>query len=331
MIRYDNSGDSTQMTFDESEPHRFDYNDHVINITSRLNNKKVTIREQTIGAYGNISEVFDELITLEIPEISVDGTPESFTYDCTYNGESYTAVFTKTSGPTDGKYIAKLSALNKTGADSITITDGTLPMKHDDEITFTVPTGTKVIVSEADTKNYEVVYYTGQDQLNANQITLTDANGTLLDGSFDLEFIPVTGTEAPNLTLSVENGIVSGDDRVDLSLYQAAKFTSSDEVSNVVLNLNGTQIPFSKQQDDEDSYYLATYKTISAGSQGSVTITKDDMDILIVNAKSDIPKEGVADSDNHNRIIFILAALGGIVAISVGIFLWKKKDEFVEE
>ena len=47
--------------------------------------------------------------------------------------------------------------------------------------------------------------------------------------------------------------------------------------------------------------------------------------------KSDSPKEGVADSDNHNRIIFILAALGGIVAISVGIFLWKKKDEFVEQ
>ncbi len=53
--------------------------------------------------------------------------------------------------------------------------------------------------------------------------------------------------------------------------------------------------------------------------------------ILIVNEKEDIPITGVADSSNHNWIIYVLAAVAGIAALGAGIFLWKKKDEFVGE
>ena len=63
----------------------------------------------------------------------------------------------------------------------------------------------------------------------------------------------------------------------------------------------------------------------------TVTVGKTDMDILIVNEKEDIPITGVADSSNHNWIIYVLAAVAGIAALGAGIFLWKKKDEFVGE
>ena len=62
----------------------------------------------------------------------------------------------------------------------------------------------------------------------------------------------------------------------------------------------------------------------------SWTIT-DNATITIVNTRPDIPVTGIEDSSNHNWIIYILVAVAGLAAIGAGIFLWKKKDEFVEE
>ena len=71
--------------------------------------------------------------------------------------------------------------------------------------------------------------------------------------------------------------------------------------------------------------------TINPMTNNSVVISKDLTNIFINNISKPITVEGVLDSGNHNWIIYILAALGGLAAIGGGIFLWKKKDEFIEQ
>ncbi len=73
-----------------------------------------------------------------------------------------------------------------------------------------------------------------------------------------------------------------------------------------------------------------------SGLSGSITVQNssdaNNNKLAIVNTLKENPViTGITDSDNHNWIIYILAALGGLAAIGAGIFLWKKKDEFVEQ
>jgi len=44
-----------------------------------------------------------------------------------------------------------------------------------------------------------------------------------------------------------------------------------------------------------------------------------------------IPVTGISNFSNHNWIIYLLVGIAAVAVISGGIFLWKKKDEFVEE
>ena len=66
------------------------------------------------------------------------------------------------------------------------------------------------------------------------------------------------------------------------------------------------------------------------GEGDEITIN-DNTTIVITNTRPSIPVEGISDSSSHNWIIYILVGIAAIAVISGGIFLWKKKDEFVEE
>ena len=57
----------------------------------------------------------------------------------------------------------------------------------------------------------------------------------------------------------------------------------------------------------------------------------DNLTITITNTRDNIPITGVDDHDTYNWVIYLLVAIAGIAVVGTGIFLWKKKDEFVEE
>ena len=61
-----------------------------------------------------------------------------------------------------------------------------------------------------------------------------------------------------------------------------------------------------------------------------VVISSKLTNIFINNIADDIPITGINGSGN-NWIVYILAALAGLAAIGAGIFLWKKRNEFVED
>lgn len=91
------------------------------------------------------------------------------------------------------------------------------------------------------------------------------------------------------------------------------------------------------EQTDSD-YYEVTDKEYVLGTSGASTdipadgvdIT-DNLTITITNTRDNIPMTGVDDHDTYNWVIYLLAAIAGIAVIGAGIFLWKKKDEFVEQ
>ena len=77
-----------------------------------------------------------------------------------------------------------------------------------------------------------------------------------------------------------------------------------------------------------DSYYDGTNSYNDA--YPSITINSDQT-ITVRNTVSAPIIEGIFDANHHNWIIYILAAVVGLAAIGAGIFLWKKRNEFVEE
>ena len=91
------------------------------------------------------------------------------------------------------------------------------------------------------------------------------------------------------------------------------------------------------EQTDSD-YYEVTDKEYVLGTSGTSTdipaggvdIT-DNLTITITNTRDNIPITGVDDHDTYNWVIYLLAAFAGLAAIGAGIFLWKKRNEFVEE
>ena len=97
-----------------------------------------------------------------------------------------------------------------------------------------------------------------------------------------------------------------------------------------------------KVEQTDGGYYITT-PTITYGDQATPAVPAGtayptsgkeilvNTDIVINNVADNITIEGVTDSNNHNWIIYILAAVAGLAAIGAGIFLWKKRNEFVEE
>ena len=91
------------------------------------------------------------------------------------------------------------------------------------------------------------------------------------------------------------------------------------------------------EQTDSDNYdvtdkeyVLGTSGTSTDIPAGGVDIT-DNLTITITNTRDNIPITGVDDHDTYNWVIYLLVAIAGIAVVGTGIFLWKKKDEFVEE
>lgn len=327
-IRYDNTGTAEEMTKGTAKTNTFDYDNHVINITSVRSTKNVTIWEQTIGAYAYEGDVFEESITMEIPLADGESAADTYTYPCTYNGESgYTATFTKTS-ESDGTVVAALSSIQK-GQTSAPVADGKLSMTHDDTVTFTVPTGNTVKVTETTTNDYDVSYYNGHDDVESDDITLTMSDGTPVDETVTL--VAVNGVDAPSQTLTFDDGAIPGSTSIiDLAPYAEATFTSDTDIGYPILTIAGTRYTFTPEEQQDGSFlYSATIKPSPMTPPVSVTVDKTDMDILIVNEKGDIPITGIAGFGSHNWIIYVLAAAGVLAVAGAGIFLWKKKDEFV--
>lgn len=150
-----------------------------------------------------------------------------------------------------------------------------------------------------------------------------------------ITLVPPTGTTAPD-TLDLGNGVTatkSGDVLV----------ATLDDIAGSGNDVRTLTIPFNYTlkiaQDNSGTYYNSPSATYT--DEDHTTATNYDMadgqriekntDIVILNYADDIPVEGVADSSNHRWAVYILAAIAGIAVVGTGIFLWKKKDEFVEE
>ena len=87
-----------------------------------------------------------------------------------------------------------------------------------------------------------------------------------------------------------------------------------------------------------DRYHTESY-TINGGEpivrsapyEYTIPMDLDNSTIVINNTAENIPIEGILSANNHNWIIYILLAVG-IVGVGIGVyFLWKKKDEFIEQ
>ena len=351
-INFD-GGTSSQMVVNEEKATNFSFDNHNINIVSERSMKNVTVWEQTIGSYADPDQVFDEVITMQIPVANGTQIPNEFRYDTTFTGEyhgynnatlpqnadEYKAVFTWDGQPAvDGKVTATLTAIeSKKGGTTYTYptTDG-LPMKHNDRVTFSVPTQTTVTVAEPETHDHDVTFYSSKDDVAADKVTFETMSGTPISGEYDMSFVSVDGIEAAGQSITFEDGVVtSTSNPIDFAPYQAITFTSDEDIGYPVLNINGTKLTFVPEEKTEGGQtqyvYTADIKRSTTGTPITATVEKDHIDILVVNEKGDIPITGIGDSSDHNWIIYILAALGGIAAIGAGIFLWKKKDEFVEE
>ena len=93
------------------------------------------------------------------------------------------------------------------------------------------------------------------------------------------------------------------------------------------------------EQPDTNRYTTKSYSKsvntdsaeITEGDTLTFTIPDGTTNIVILNESKIIPVEGINNSSNHNWIIFILVGIAAIAVIAGSIFLWKKKDEFVEQ
>lgn len=351
-INFD-GGTSRQMYVNKEDATNFSFDNHNINITSERSKKNVTIWEQTIGSYSWPDQVFDEVVTMQIPVSAGTQIPNEFRFDTTFTGDyhgynndtlpknadEYKAVFTWDGQPAvDGKVTATLTAIEskKSGTTYTYPTTNGLPMKHDDRVTFSVPTDTTVTVAEPETHTHDVTFYSSKDDIPPEAVSFETAGGTPITGEYDMTFVSVDGINAASQSVTFEDGIVtSTSNLIDFAPYQSVTFTSDEDIGYPVLNIHGTKLTFVSEEVTEGGttkyLYTADIKRSTTGTPISATVEKDHIDILVVNEKGDIPVEGIFDSQNHNWIIYILAAIGGIAVIGAGIFLWKKKDEFIEE
>ena len=325
----------TPATMEAGTPktHNYAYADNTINITSARGNKDVTIWEQTIGSYANVSQDFDEAITMTIPV--TDTTKTTYEFPCVYKGTSGTATFKADGEVKDGFATVKLTSV---GVDGATVNDGKLNMLHGDSITITVPTETTVKVKEDAAHEHSVFYYTSQDDVDPSTIKLQGEEVTT--GEYEMTFVKVDGVEADDQTITFENGVVTKVNNkevasvtsVDLAPYQGLAFKSDADIGYPVLNINGKTYTFEPEETEDGKYvYIATFNRAGNDSGISATVEKDNVDILIVNERGDITIEGIDFGDNHNWVIYILAGMAGLAVAGFGVYLWKKKDQFVED
>lgn len=355
--RSDSDAQETQMSTGTAVPYLFDYNEHNLYITSVSNYRNVSITEQTKGDYGDPSLSFDEVITMDIPGLTSADIGKTYDFECVVNNgftdfnendwiqnaDSYVATFTVRN--VDGTPKAVLSKIvsekAQVGEKTLTINDGKLPMKDQDKITFVIPRGYSINSIESDSHDYDLSYYVGQNNVKANTILLTNASGTPLSGVYNLAFGLVdqqeteSGSSDDGATITFTDGRVSAlygqpvspTSDIPVGLFSYATLKSNDAALNgAKLTLDGTSYTF--EADGNNSYVVELKPEIPQGP-ATATVLNTDMDIIIINEKEDIPVTGINDS-NHNWIIYILAALGGLAAIGAGIFLWKKRNEFVE-
>lgn len=341
----------------------FSYADHTIHIRSERGKKDVSVRERTIGSYGDTTHRFGEVITMEIPVIQGETLVTEF--DCTFNedfsgfenglpknADGYKAVFTVENPDATDVKVAKLTAIKYTEggqektwslANDETPTDYELPMRDGDEITFVdIPTGNtvKAVQPEKNKYDHEVSYYYGQDDVSPSGIKLMTSNGDLLSGNHTLTFGAVDGLTAPDLEVTFENGsiieingrTVESSDTIDFAQYQTMYVIDEgdDDLSDAKLNIDGTDVYFDTETEDDQTAYVATIKRQTNRPPVSVTVEKNNMDILIINERGDIEIEGIFDN-HHNKLVYILAGFGVLTLAAGGYYVWKKKDEFVEQ
>ena len=332
------------LTKGKPETTKFSYANHTINISSKRKSNEVSIREKTVGTYADMTLEFGETITLEIPIVEGENYASTFTYPCTFNtyhnfsestipdGATCQAVFKKVKED-NGIITAKLTGFQWTkGSDSGTWTlpNDEFPMQTGDEITITVKGGDTVKVNEVVTHDYGVTYYSGQDDVDPNDIKLKGLDGSLLTGQYELTLIPVDGTEGDKKTLTFNNGILQDEtDPIDLALYQS--ISSATDLSEATLDISGETFNFDYETDGENEAYVATIRDITDVPPASATVEKNKMDILIVNRMGEIPIESVYDNGHSHIIVYILSGVGILALTAGGYYVWKKKDEFVEQ
>ena len=326
------------------ETTKFSYANHTINISSTRKPNAVSIREKTVGTYADTTLEFGETITLEIPIVEGENYASTFTYPCTFNtyhnfsestipdGATCQAVFTKVS-EANGIITAKLTGFKWTTDSAFgtwTLPDGEFPMQTGDEITITVKGGDTVKVNEVVTHDYGVTYYSGQDDVNPNDIRLKALDGSLLTGNYELTLIPVDGTEGNKKTLTFENGVLKGESNpIDLAPYQS--ISCAADLSEATLDISGETFNFDYETDGEKVAYVATIRDITVEPPASATVEKNKMDILIVNRMGEIPIESVYDNGHSHIIVYILSGVGILALTAGGYYVWKKKDEFLEQ
>ena len=365
-LTYDTEAASEEqpMTKGTPIPTNFSYADHTIHIRSERGKKDVSVRERTIGSYGDTTHRFGEVITMEIPVIQGETLVTEF--DCTFNedfsgfenglsknADGYKAVFTVENPDAADVKVAKLTAIKYTEggqektwslANDETPTDYELPMRDGDEITFVgIPTGNtvKAVQPEKNKYDHEVSYYYGQDDVSPSGIKLMTSNGDLRSGTHTLILKEVDGLETDRLEVKFVDGSITEIDGhavdantlIDLAKYETIFVIAADEndnLSDAKLNIDGTDVYFDTETQDDQTAYVATIKRQTNRPPVSVTVEKNNMDILIINERGDIEIEGIFDN-HHSKVIYILSGAGILALAAGGYYVWKKKDEFVEE
>ena len=330
----------------------YDYDNITFHVVSEPSKKDVTIREQTVGSYANLNQVFDEIITMDIPAGEQSSGTITKEFACTLsegyhgfndetlpaNADSYKAVFEGSKeGDTYVTTLKEIISITGSVEKHYPIQDGKLPLKNGEGITLSVDTGNTVKVLEDDTHEHNVTYYYTQDDVKASNIKLSGLSGE--EEAYTLTFHPLESeTSASDMTVTfdgdgnitkVGNVNVNADTVLNLAPYGSV--SSEDGLESAQLSVDGTHFYFMSEGSEENQKYVAYIKQFPQEPPCSVTVDKNNMDILILNERHDIPVEGISDSESHNWIIYILAALGGLAVIGAGIFLWKKRNEFVEE
>lgn len=346
FIYYDGDAKESASPMKKGEatsPKEFAYTDSIIHIYSERGEKDISIREETIGTYADTTLEFPEVITMEIPVVSGEDHKGPFTFDCTFDSyhnfsedtvpknANCKAVFTKVSEG-NGVITAKLTGFEWTKGSSSgtwTLKDNEFPMQTGDEITITVKSGNTIKVVESNSHDYGVTYYSGQDNVAPSDVTLKAANGSLLTGDYELTLIPVDGTDGKRKTLKFKDGVITNENEpINLALYQS--ISCPNDLSEATLDISGESFVFEYETDGENEAYVATIRDITDEPPGTATVIKNDMDILVVNRMGDIPIESVYDNGHHS-IIYILAGAGALALAVGGYYVWKKKDEFVED
>ena len=178
---------------------------------------------------------------------------------------------------------------------------------------------------------------------NVRTVTIKEAVDNSAFANQGDKFVPTVYIEAPT-GVNVDDTATFGetewrkDGENRMVLKDPLTPIKADEQESITLTLPSGWKLFVDQTDDKDySVKSATYKVDSTEATSDYaeggwnwSITKD-ATITITNTRPSIPVEGINNSSNHNWIIYLLVGIAAIAVIAGGIFLWKKKDEFVEQ